>query len=62
MASSTSIYSIEKNLFRYGGPILMVIGTISCIFNLMIFMKGSLRKNPCSVCFVAINMTNFAYL
>ncbi|CAF0967812.1 unnamed protein product [Adineta steineri] len=62
MASSTLIYEIEKDLFRYGGPILIVIGSISCILNLMVFMKDGLRKNPCSVCFIAINMTNFAYI
>ncbi|CAF1576993.1 unnamed protein product, partial [Adineta steineri] len=62
MASSTLIYEIEKDLFRYGGPILIIIGSISCILNLMVFMKDGLRKNPCSVCFIAINITNFAYI
>jgi hypothetical protein len=62
MSSSTLLYSIQRNLFRFGGPVLLTVGSISCILNLMVFAKNTLRKNPCTTCFVAINIINFLYL
>jgi hypothetical protein len=53
-----SIISAQTYLYRLGGPILMVIGTVSCILNLIIFMKKNLRKNPCSIYLIAFNVTN----
>jgi hypothetical protein len=46
-------------LYRYGGPILMGLGTISFIFCLLVFTKKNLRKSPCSVYMIAINIVNF---
>ncbi|UJR18291.1 hypothetical protein I4U23_005194 [Adineta vaga] len=46
---------IQTNSHRFGGPILIIFGTISCILSLLIFTKNNLRKNPCSIYFMAYN-------
>jgi hypothetical protein len=51
----------QKNLFRIGGPILMVISTIGCLFNLIVFTRYYLRKNPCTMYFIALNITHILY-
>lgn len=61
MSLSTLLYSIQQNVFRIGGPILIVIGSIGSILNLMVFTKDTLRKNPCTICFVVSNIINFLY-
>ncbi|CAF1438750.1 unnamed protein product [Adineta steineri] len=61
MSTSTVLYTIQTNLFRFGGPALILIGSISCIFNLMVFTKSTLRKNPCTICFIAVNSQNLIY-
>jgi hypothetical protein len=62
MSSSALLYSIQRNLFRFGGPVLFTAGIISCILNVMVFTKNTLRKNPCTICFLAVNIINFLYL
>jgi hypothetical protein len=57
-----SLESIEMNLYRFGGPILMVFGSVSCILSCIVFSKKNLRKNPCSVYFVALNISNFLFI
>ena len=52
------LLSIRTNLYKCGGPILMSVGTISCILCLIVFTKKELRKNPCSVYLVAYNTSN----
>jgi hypothetical protein len=54
--------SIEKNLYKFGGLTLMVHGTISCIFNLMVFTRRKARKRPSSIYFVALEISNFSYI
>ena len=62
MASSYSyilwLAQIQTDLYKYGGPILIGLGTISCTLSLMVFMRKNLRKNPCSIYLVAHNITN----
>ena len=53
-----SLVLIERNIYRFGGPILMVLGTVSCIMSLMVFNKKNLRKNPCSVYLSAFKTSN----
>lgn len=53
-----SLAQAQKNIFKFGGPMLMVIGTISCTMNLIVFLKKNLRKNPCSIYLVAYNISN----
>ena len=52
------LISIQTNLYKYGGTILMGVGTISCILCLIVFTKKELRKNPCSVYLTAYNTSN----
>ncbi|UJR06850.1 hypothetical protein I4U23_011139 [Adineta vaga] len=53
---------ISKYLYAYGGPILMFVGIISCILSLIVFTKKDLRKNPCSIYFIAYNFTNLTLI
>jgi len=66
MSSSTNIIaeieSANQYLYRIGCPILMLIGTVSCIINLIIFTQKNLRKSPCSIYFIAYNCSNFVYI
>ncbi|CAF1549546.1 unnamed protein product, partial [Adineta steineri] len=52
------LISIQTNLYKYGGPILMILGTVSCVLNLIVFTKKNLRKNPCAIYLVAYNIGN----
>ena len=53
-----SLLLIGKNFYRIGGPILMVLGSVSCILSLMVFMKKNLRQNPCSIYLIAVNISS----
>ncbi|UJR32403.1 hypothetical protein I4U23_019865 [Adineta vaga] len=57
-----NLQSIRVNLFSIGGPILIIIGTISCIVNLLVFHQKKLRKNPCALCFMAFNISSLLLL
>ena len=46
----------QENLFRFGGPICIFIGTISGILGLIVFTQKGLRKSPCSIYFTAYNI------
>ena len=52
------LVQIQTNFYRIGGPILMVIGTLSCTLSFMVFMRKNLRKNPCSIYLMAVNVSN----
>ncbi|CAF1461378.1 unnamed protein product [Rotaria sordida] len=54
----TSFKSIQINIFRIGGPILIVFGTISCLLSCIIFRQRNLRKNPCTIYFLSFNLSN----
>jgi len=49
-------------LFKVCGPILILIGTIGCVLNLIVFTQKNLRKNPCSIYFIAYNLANLIYI
>jgi hypothetical protein len=49
-------------LFKVCGPILILIGTIGCVLNLNVFTQKNLRKNPCSIYFIAYNLANLIYI
>ena len=53
---------IQKSIYSIGGPILVFLGSVSCLFNLIIFNQKNLRKNPCSICFSAFNISSFLLL
>ncbi|CAF1273344.1 unnamed protein product [Adineta steineri] len=54
--------SIQTNLFRIGGPLLLVCGVVSCVINLIVFTQKNLRKSPCSIYLVAVNIVNLLYV
>ncbi|CAF0949370.1 unnamed protein product [Didymodactylos carnosus] len=54
--------SAQTYLFQFGGPILILIGTVGSILNLIIFNQKNLRKNPCSIYFIVYNLANFVYI
>ena len=54
-----SLALIQKPLYQIGGSILIVLGNVSCIVNLIVFTKKNLRKSPCSMYFIAYNISNF---
>jgi hypothetical protein len=62
-SSSTDYISflklVTKYLYEFGGPILISVGSVSCILSLIVFTKKDLRKNPCSIYFIAYNVANF---
>jgi len=62
MASSTDIATAMTSavayLYKIVGPILIFIGTIGGILNLVVFTQKNLRKNPCSMYFIAYNLVN----
>lgn len=60
--SSSTLYSGQTYLFQIGGPILLFFGIISCILNLIVFRRATLRKSPCAICFVAGNIIDLMYL
>ncbi|CAF0912050.1 unnamed protein product [Adineta steineri] len=53
-----SLISAQAYLFQFGGAFLICIGSIGCILSLIIFPKKNLRKNACSVYFIAYNIAN----
>jgi hypothetical protein len=53
----TASQYMSSNLYYLGGPLLMILGTISCICNIFVFIQKTLRKNPCSICLIAFNVT-----
>ena len=55
----TSLQLSQKYLYQIGGPILIFIGSVSCILNIIIFSKKNLRKTPCSIYLLAFNVTSF---
>ncbi|UJR06867.1 hypothetical protein I4U23_011156 [Adineta vaga] len=61
MSTSAFLYSFQENLFKYGGPILIAFGTIGSVLNLMVFTQNTLRKNPCTICFIIFNSMNLIY-
>ena len=60
MSTAAFLYAFQQNLFKYAGPILIAIGTISCLLNLLVFTQNTLRKNPCTICLIAVNIVNLA--
>ncbi|CAF1000300.1 unnamed protein product [Adineta ricciae] len=53
---------IQKNLYAYGGPIVVILGTICCTISLLVFSQKKLRKNPCAMYLIAVNISNFLYI
>ncbi|CAF1236871.1 unnamed protein product [Adineta ricciae] len=48
----------QKYLYQYFAFALMILGTIGCIFSLLVFTKTTFRKNPCSLYMIAYYIGN----
>ena len=57
-----TLASAQTYLYQIGGVILMVVGASGCILSLVIFSKKNLRKNPCSLYFIAYNLANLCQI
>ncbi|UJR32743.1 hypothetical protein I4U23_020202 [Adineta vaga] len=53
---------VEKYLYQIGSLVLITIGILGSIINLLVFTEKNLRKNPCSIYFIAHNLVNFFYI
>jgi RNase P subunit RPR2 len=60
--SLTVLKSAVLYLYQVGGPIIIFIGTIGALLNLSVFTQKNLRKNPCSIYFIAYNLANLIYI
>jgi hypothetical protein len=49
-------------LFRIGGPLLMVLGTVGSAFKLLVFGQKNKRKEPCAIYFIATSIVNLLYI
>jgi hypothetical protein len=58
----TALSSAQYYLFRFVCPIVVLFGSIGCIINLMVFTQKILRKNSCSIYFIAYNIANLIYI
>jgi len=59
------IFSVQigqKNFFRFAGPIFIFIGTLSGILSLFVFTQKGLRKSPCSIYFIAYNISTLVLI
>ncbi|CAF3717520.1 unnamed protein product [Rotaria sordida] len=59
---SSSLELAAKYLYRYGGLILVVFGSVGCFLNIMVFSRKALRKNPCSIYYIAVNIFDFLFI
>ncbi|CAF1374932.1 unnamed protein product [Adineta steineri] len=54
--------SVSTYLYEIISPTLMIFGTAGSIINIIVFSQKNLRKNPCSIYFIAYNIVNFMYI
>ena len=60
-SESTFVNSLglaQTYLYRFGGPVLTSLGTVSCILSLAVFIKKNLRKNPCTIYLIAYHIAS----
>ncbi|CAF1485662.1 unnamed protein product [Adineta steineri] len=63
--SSSSLNIILINLYRFGGPILIVIGTISSVMNIILFIQKnniSQKQNSSFIYLIARNICNILFI
>ncbi len=58
----STLQPILDNLYQYGGPILIVLGTMGSIINLIVYIRKNPRENPCLIYFIARNISNFFFI
>ncbi|CAF1410382.1 unnamed protein product [Adineta ricciae] len=52
----------QKYLYQYVVLVLMILGTIGCVFSLIVFTKTTFRKNPCSLYMIAYYIGNLTHI
>ena len=52
----------QKYLYQYAILVLMILGTIGCIFSLIVFTKTTFRKNPCSLYMIMYYIGNLTHI
>ncbi|UJR29497.1 hypothetical protein I4U23_010714 [Adineta vaga] len=57
-----TLQMIKKYLYQYGLLSFLILGTISCIFSLIVFSKKVFRKSPCSTYMIAYYSGNLIYI
>ncbi|CAF1135122.1 unnamed protein product [Adineta steineri] len=57
-----SLAIAQMDLYQYGGAPLLIVGIVGCILSLLIFSTKNLRKNPCSIYFIAYNIANLCQI
>ena len=62
MPSTDKFNAIQEYLYKIGGPILILLGTVSCLISLYVFTKKNFRKNPCSIYLISINIVNLLHI
>lgn len=55
---NTVVRLVQTNLYRIGGPILFILGTISCLLSYAILKKKNIRNNTCTIYFFSFNLSN----
>jgi len=55
-------HEILEHLYKYGGVILIILGTISSILNIMVFIQSHIRRFPCAIYFITRNIFNFFFI
>jgi hypothetical protein len=59
---TNTLHSILKNIYQYGGPILIILGTVSSVMSLFLYVRKNLRKHPVLIYFIARNITNLLFI
>jgi hypothetical protein len=59
---NASLKLAQKYLYRFGGPVFIVLGIVSCLLSLMVFTRKTLRQSTCSVYFIAFNIANLLFI
>ncbi|UJR32799.1 hypothetical protein I4U23_020261 [Adineta vaga] len=67
MSSSSSVPTITLNLiiihlYRFGGPILIVLGTISSIIMIILFLRKNFHPYPSSIYIICRNISNLFFI
>jgi hypothetical protein len=58
----STLHLILENLYRSGGPVLIILGTVSSIINLIVLIQKNARETPCLIYFLARNLGNFFFI
>ncbi|CAF1242275.1 unnamed protein product [Adineta steineri] len=61
-SSTSNLQLAQVYLYRYVGPIFIIIGIVSCVLSLIVFTRKNLRKNTCSIYFIAFNIANLLFI